>query len=331
MNRALLGLALAAMPAAAAWADSDLVPPPALNEKCVSLTAGSAPAPAYPRELNEAKRGGNFRVELEFRDAGSSPRMKVLEDDPVGPHPWLVDAVQDFVRGYRNTCMRPGDAPRKLRQEFDFVPNEGRKVSWTIPAVASGAAAGLARECIAHVGPDRRPYYPTGAARRDVSVRVVASFEFRELNAPPIVTLVTPVRREDVAESVRRFAEGYRLKCGSVPVLATQSYNFRMEGAPVYALADTTLRTFLTMTRNVLDRPVFFDLDRMGCPFDVRLGYWQPFRRNRVGEVGAPRVERRAFLDWLAGLQLQLSDERAADVAGDELTIAVPCGKVDLS
>lgn len=46
--------------------------------------------------------------------------------------------------------------------------------------------------------------------------------------------------------------------------------------------------------------------------------------------VGKPVAARRPFLDWLEGLTLDLKPQQQALVLGDEFTLTVPCGTLDL-
>jgi hypothetical protein len=77
-----------------------------------------------------------------------------------------------------------------------------------------------------------------------------------------------------------------------------------------------------------LPQPVYFDTSKMGCPFDVRVSHMQPYLPNWVGEVDSANPERRAFLEWLASLQLRVTPPHR--ILGDIFTVSVPCVIVDL-
>ena len=331
MNWRAFALIFIATLATKVWAaESGLEPLPIANDDCVKLLPTADRQPAYPAEAYDLRRGGTVRIEMEFRDSQSAPRVKVLSH-PDSPTGWaLADSVEKFARMYRHGCAKPGDAPARIEQEFRFVPNDGRKVMWTSPAASPDVADTASQDCVTHEGLLSKPEFPFEAVRASASTRIVAKFEFLALNEPPTVSLLVPGTLPQFGESVRKFAAGYRLHCGTPPVRAVQTFDFLMSGQPFFVLQDACLKSFLGLTTNAFAKPVFFDLDGMGCPFDVRLRYWQPYFRNRVGEIGVSRPERRVFLDWLAGLQLNISPRIAPQVAGGEMTITVPCGKIDL-
>ena len=83
--------------------------------------------------------------------------------------------------------------------------------------------------------------------------------------------------------------------------------------------------------RGLRQQRVSFDFNTMNCPFEVTLAYRQPYRRNRVGQVGEPHPARQALLEWLAGLELNLPDTTLDAVWGDEVTLTVPCTKINLT
>ena len=333
--KALVVALLALAAAARCWAaDPGLMPLPAANDGCVKRVPGAPERPEYPRDLYDAKVGGWVRLELEFTGPETEPRIRSLDPLRTDATRWLVDAAERFAKSYRHTCMKAGDPPVRVRQDFDFAPNDGRKVAWTVPQFSADAPAG-AREvlfnCVRQGEPGSKPYFPRlGGAARATSARVVVQLAFKQLHEPPEVMVLVPGSRVEFTESVLRHVREYRMTCGTPPLVGIQSFTFNGPDEQRVGLSDAPLPKFLAGTRNALHRPVFFDLDRMGCPFEVRMRYWQPYFRNAVGEIGTPHPERRAFLDWLAGLQLDLNEPLASRVAGDELTISVPCGKIDL-
>ena len=93
------------------------------------------------------------------------------------------------------------------------------------------------------------------------------------------------------------------------------------------------LRRYRGLLRSIkgLDKAtVYFDFGRMGCPFDLRVSFWQPLSGNRVGEVGVVHPERRHFIEWLQRQQLDLDSRSRNQVLGQSLTVSVPCGVLDL-
>jgi outer membrane biosynthesis protein TonB len=309
---------------------SPLTPAPKPNERCVTRLPGAPATPEYPEAAFKAKEGGTVRIEMDFVDSQSAPRVRTLE-----VHGKVADsleaAAEKFARDYRHSCIKPGDAPVTVTQDLVFVPNDGRKVVWTEASRVSLREAAPV-DCVRHLAPETQPEFPRRAARDGKSGRVVLELIFDKPGTEPRTRVLATGPRPEFAQSASEWARGYRLTCGEQPVHATQTFIFHLDGTPYpsYTLTDTDLKTFVRATRNALARPVYFDLNSMGCPFDVRMQYWQPFFRNAVGEVGELRAERAALLDWLAGLEFDIDNTRASGVAGEQLTITVPCGKIDL-
>ncbi|MRD46936.1 hypothetical protein GHT07_06585 [Caenimonas koreensis DSM 17982] len=317
----LLGLALCAT---AANAQTGLVADVEPYAQCLTSTEGPGARPVYPEGLYARKEGGRVVVEMEFSAPGQAPRVKVLGDAADAD---FVDAVKRHAGQLRVPCMQPGVLV-KLQQEFVFVPNDGRKVSWTTPE--AGPSAGYRRECITRIDSASKPEMPRRAAREGHTGAVIARIAFDGLNTEPTVTLAYAGPHRELAETVVDYAKGYRLTCGGPKLSAMQSFVFRFSDSATTVLRDTTLVNFLRGVRNAAATPVFFDLNTMSCPFEVRLNYWQPASPNRVGEIGASVQARRPFLDWLATLRIKADTDIEAGVIGDSLTISVPCGKIDL-
>lgn len=328
----LAATAFACLLAGPALAQGDLRAGPASNESCVKLLPGAPVSPTYPAEKFDAKQGELVRVELEFVDAASPPRVRPDPRPRVDYSKLFFEAIEQFARSYRNTCMKPGDPPVRILQDFSFTPNDGRKVTWTVPLEGEkpGQDEKVSAQCVTHLKPGSKPEFPARAFNAQVSGRVVVQLEFQSLNQPPKARLPVPPVRRDLGQAVMDWVEGYRLTCGETPLKAFQVFSFIGDSSKRPVLRDAQLLPFLGGTRNFRERPVYFDLNSMGCPFDARLRYWQPYLRNEVGEVGPSRAERRTFLDWLAGLQLNIDDRTAAELAGEEMTITIPCGTVDL-
>jgi hypothetical protein len=54
------------------------------------------------------------------------------------------------------------------------------------------------------------------------------------------------------------------------------------------------------------------------------------FARNEVRKLESSQPWRRPFLDWLAGMTLNFDDKTNLHIAGQDMTISVPCGALDL-
>ncbi len=94
-------------------------------------------------------------------------------------------------------------------------------------------------------------------------------------------------------------------------------------------LRDMTLREFLGAAAE-FPKPVYFDLNQMGCPFDLRVAYMQPHEKNVVEELETANPARQAFIDWLSSLKLRVSDNQLSQIFGQSFNVSVPCGSVDL-
>ncbi|ROZ64429.1 hypothetical protein [Ramlibacter sp. WS9] len=280
----------------------------------------------YPEEAYKRKEGGTVNIEMEFATQDLAPKIKVHSGEASVE---LVSAVHEYALRLRLPCAKSHEPAVRLEQEFVFVPNDGRKVAWTIARSPSGTPK--IAHCVQHLEPGSKPIYPSKAGREGRQGSVLANVLFTAVNEKPQVTFPDPSPYPELAEAVRRFAEDYRLTCwDGKPLLAFQQFNFRMDDGEKKLLKDISLLTFVRAARNATAMPVFFSLDGMGCPFDVRLRYWQPIYRNEVGEVGSEVPARRAFLDWLSTLVLDLPAKSQNAILGDTMTVSVPCGKIDL-
>ncbi|WP_395686749.1 hypothetical protein [Caenimonas koreensis] len=299
---------------------------PAVDVSCLTSLDGPAARPVYPEGMYALKQKGLVRVAMEFTGPDTAPTLKSISQDDEA----FLPAVRRHVERLRLPCMKPGSPPAQLSQEYVFVPNDGRKVAWTSPELKAGDGASPGLACVAHVVPGSKPEMPRRAIRENHEGSVIGLVRFTGKGVEPEVSLAYPGPYAELAATVVEFMKGYRQTCDAPPFVAKQMFQFRIEPSERIVLRDTTLASFLRGASNATAVPVYFDLDGMKCPFDVRLEYWQPTARNRVGEVGEPVAQRRPFLDWLSTLKIRMSADVEAKVLGDSLTVSVPCGKVDL-
>lgn len=311
--------ALGAVPARAA----EMVATPSAQLRCLARAPGKEAPLAYPVRSLAAKEGGTVRVDMTFEAPEAAPRV----DIPMAQisHAALVEAVQAYIGGYRMPCVER-NAPVRVSQDFVFTPNDGRKVVWTTPVEAG--ASEQTPECLTHVERHSQPRWPLQMRNRNG--KVLLRMEFKAPDEPPMIHVVARDTYDEFPAPAREWAAGLRMPCMKRPFTAIQVYNFRFEGARQVALRDMPLKTFLGATRDLTQVPVFFDFQTMRCPFEVRMKYFRPFEANKVGELEGSVPERRPFLDWLSGLTLDLKPDVQNLVLGDELTIAVPCGTLDL-
>jgi hypothetical protein len=310
--------------------DFEVVSEEAKIAACLSPSPDRATRLEYPPQSFASKAGGTVKVEMLFVAPDQPPELTVDDDNVVRE---LSDAVRAHVAQFRLPCLAPG-ASLRLKQEYVFTPNDGRKVIWSQPRGA--AASGTAKTCVTHLGPDARPRWPSGLRNtvgrtQSDSAAVLVQMTFTAADKPPEVVVIGRDPENLFAPSVVSWVSGYRMPClQDRPVVTRQLFRFRMDGGSTTVLRDVPLQTFLRHTKNASRLPVYFDFTSMGCPFDVRLNYQQPHGRNIVGEIEGSNPARRPFLDWLSGLVLDLRAREENAVLGDSMTISVPCGTLDL-
>lgn len=297
--------------------------PDASPTECLTTITGS---PVYPKNELALKQEAIVRVRLVFSGPDAAPKATVFHN--LGPGSFS-SAVLEHVAGYRLPCMLAGAAPVVATQEFRFTFDE-RKVFYGGLRDEPGRTRAIA--CL--TGDQRRPEYPRDLNGSPPHGNVIVKLRFSNASDEPAATFLTDagsrVLRRAVLDHVRR----YRMPCLTAsdrPFEAMQTFSFRLEGEQQYALRDLTLQQLV----DGLDKPeqqhVRFDFSTMACPFDVRLGLYQPFAKNVVGEVERSDPNRREFIEWLKGLALKLPDAAARHVIGESMTVSVPCGKLDLT
>jgi len=320
----LAGWALACSVAAHA-ADESLAPSAAVS--CLTPLPEQRTKVVYPPDLLLRKDEGTVSVELTFTAADRPPSIKVLDDNP--PYDALAAVVREHVETFRVPCMKAGDPPVKLRQDYVFIANDGRKVMSSDPRDMADDARKERWSCLKHVQGETRPAYTTSMRRDDIEGNVYVRLRFTGPDVPPEITVLASSHSK-LAHSMREYAEGLRLPCVTAePVEWRVMYHYRLDGGRRTVLKDLTLMNLLRASKPPLP-PAYFDFNTMGCPFDVRLSYFQPHSRNGVQQIENVHAARQPFLDWLAGLTLKLSERENTAVLGDTLTVSVPCGKLDL-
>jgi hypothetical protein len=326
MWRALAAaVALTLLSAGVAAQTTSLAPSKALG--CLAPAESERGKPEYPLKLLQRQEGGTVSVELEFDAPDQPPKMRLI-DDQVGDA--LVESVEAFVKRLRVPCMAPEDGQVKLRQQYKFDPVDGRKAVSARSTDPDEPRRAAQLACLRRGEPGRLPDYPIGALDDGQSGRVLVRLRFTRPDSPPAVQVLAAPRRGSFELSVRDYAAGYRLPCQSGgPVELLQLYEFKMSDRADRHLKDMQLLTLLRMAVEV-PRPAHFDLDAMRCPFDLRLGYYQPYAENDVAQLDTADTEREPLMRWLAKIALKLPEDLNMAVLGDRATVHVPCGKIDL-
>jgi hypothetical protein len=240
-------------------------------------------------------------------------------------------SVLDFVASYRVPCLNP-EQPSALRQEFVFVPHDGRPV--TMFATRDEQALRIARlqRCVTQPEPRTLPEYPPQLVLSEVQTTVVLRLAFTGPTAEPAITVLNDGGSVLFPRAVRKHADGYRMPChdGAGPAEIIMTYVFMVSGAQRLILRDMPLVNLLGSVKGIRSANVFFDFSTMGCPFDLRFRLLQPYAPNEVGEVGPTHPDRAHFLDWLSRQQLELRPSDINALIGQHALVNVPCTVLDL-
>ncbi len=304
------------------------VEPKASVFACLQQAAVDRGSLAYPSDAVDRKESAVVRVRLTFSSSGTAPAVDVLYNSG---RPAFADVVRDHVKTYRLPCLTAQAAPASATQEFQFVPGDGRKVVWSAPRPDSDPDDEAVAACLKTKGP--RPDYPRRALQEGLQGTVLARMTFTAPDAEPLTEIVFDGGSAVLANAVKTYIRDYRLPClapSRAPVTGFQQFAFVLTNEENFVLKDVTLKQFLGAVEGLDKHRVRFDLNTMACPFEVRFKLYQPYMPNAVGEIGTSDPNRREFLEWLKTASLKLPPNAKRQVIGDSMTIAVPCGVLDL-
>ena len=319
-------LASAASVSFAQAGDMMSAPSPALE--CMTPAPDQRGRPEYPEAVYRLREGGVVKVELVFAEPHLAPTVTI--ESATGADA-LIESVRRHVERFRVPCLASGQAPVRLRQHYVFIPNDGRKVTWSTPVDEADRAREERIRCITRPDGNERPSYPDKSRAREEEGNVYVRLRFVAPDRAPQVTMLDKGSHSVLAREVDAFAQGYRMPClRGEPIEANWLFRFVLDPGQRTVLRDATLLQFLRAVRNPGREPVYFDFMTMACPFDVRLTYFRPFAPNRVGEVGSHDPARRPFLDWISTLELDLTGRDHNAVIGGTMSVSIPCGKLDL-
>lgn len=302
---------------------------PSLAAQCLAPAAAERGQPEYPADLLERKDGGVVKLELVFTAPDRAPVVRVLDENA---DPKFLRSVRAHVAQFRVPCMTAGAEPARLVQTYVFTPNDGRTVMASAPRDADEAQRRLRYRCLQRIVPGVRPDYPLNALRADEQGTFLVRLRFAGATAEPEAVFLDADRSPRLRGAVTDFVKGYRLPCmDAEPVELDVLFSFLIQGGARTRLKDSTLRGFLgDVDPSTLSMPVYFDLDSMACPFDVRLRYQRPHAKNEVLEVDNSNPARQPLLDWLSQMSLRLPADTNRRVLGETMTVSIPCGKIDL-
>ncbi len=304
------------------------IEPKASAVACLQLSTGDRAPLAYPSDVPDRKESAVVRVKLTFKSADAGPAVDVLYNSG---RPGFEAVVRDHVKAYRLPCLTAQSAPVSAMQEFQFVPGDNsRKVIWNEPRPDADPDDEMIAACLTTKG---HPAYPRRALQDGLQGTVVVRMTFKEPDAAPLTEIVFDGGSAVLANAVKANVRDYRLPCllpSRVPVTGFQQFAFRLSNDENFVLKDVTLKQFLGGVDGLEKQRIRFDLNTMACPFDVRFKLYQPYMPNAVGEFGTSDPNRREFLEWLKTVSLKLPSDAKRQVIGDSMTIAVPCGILDL-
>ena len=333
---ALAGLTLAGLCAGAhAQAQPSVSLIASSAARCLAPTSADEVAPVYPADELRMKRGSSVDVSLTFDSPTSAPsvkfngsRMAGALDDP------FYDAVTTYARHLRVPCMAADSAPVTLRQVFDFVPNDGRKVAWTAAVDEGDAVRTKSLGCLLYpTGSDADIDYPMQMLRQRREATVVARVRFVAADRAPEVDVLDDGGDKSFAAPIPFYVAHMRLPCmQGGPIDTFVHFRYRIDVGPAQrrVLNDVDLRTFLASVKPIAAGSAYFDTNAMKCPFDIRLKLEQPYEPNVVEELDEDVPARHAFLDWIARQQLNLGPKPPNDLLDQPMNIHVPCATIDL-
>ena len=311
---------------------------PSAEARCLTLRAGVEPQPQYPFKAWKEQLAGRVKVELVFSSPDDRPKVNVqlaLSDgsrdgsSDSDTRRLFVDAVQEHVRNYRVPCLPSNSAPARLVIDYVFKP-DSQRVTWQAPQDADVERRGRLLACLAHPERDKPPAYPIDAQRRNLQGRVLVSMTFNAPDQAPVLEVFARPAMQDLASVVQPWVARFRMPCHEgAPIATSVVFQFRLDGDS-YGFKPLGLVQFMRMVKGISKQRLQFDLNTMGCPFDLKLVYRQPFMPNSVNELDNRNPERHPLMRWLASAELEAPARSLDSVFGDSTVITVPCARIDI-
>lgn len=293
---------------------------------CMTLTDKNARV-EYPEFAFARKEGGVVPVELIFRAPNEAPEVKVTNDTAYYE---MIRAVERYVVRFRMPCMEVGDPPVTIKQSYVFQPNDGRKVMASASTDTADEARNTLLACMTHVNPGSIPDYPKISRRNGEQGKFFVEMRFTSPDKPPELKWLAANKSIPMRASIEKFVEGYRNPCLKSEQLTTKKlFSFQIQYEERFALKDSTLKTLIRSAREV-PQPAYFDFNTMGCPFDLRMKYFRPYASNSVKELESSNPARAPLLNWLSMVTLKLREDDNIANLGNEFTLTIPCGQLDL-
>jgi len=271
------------------------------------------------------------RIRLRFISADQAPTVDITYNS--GDESF-ARVVREFVVNYRLPCLSPAAGAVEATQEFQFVSRGPEPlVVFGPPRSRFRTITDLDAECLAPVKNAAPPDYPADARNRGVVGTVVVLVKFLSAEAEPEVKVLYDAGNLLLANAVRNAVRKYRLPCmkaGEPPMSGMQSFRFTLGEAESQLQPNVTLIQLAAMVKDVTAQKVRFDLNTMGCPFELKFSPYRPYIANRVSELAASDPNRRELLEWLRNVTLDISPQAMKTVIGNSTTVSVPCAVIDL-
>lgn len=313
-----------ALPTTARASDIGLARSPALE--CLTVAAGATGQPDYPPAHLEKKEGGTVRVELEFNDPAEAPAVRLVARTG---HNALNEAVANYVTRFRVPCMNKADGPVTLVQQYVFDPDGAARAVADKMRDRADVQRNRQMGCLVHKW-GSAPDYPPDALKAEHESNLIVRMRFSASDQPPVPDFLWGAERHSMREAVTKHIAGWRLPClSSTSLDVVILYKFAMRRPADDYLRDMDLVQLVANARSV-PRPAYFDFDKMGCPFKLRMEYGQPFRDNNVWQGSSPVAARKPFMAWLEGLTLNFDKATSGKVFGSKFIVTVPCGRLDI-
>lgn len=294
---------------------------------CLTMAEGAASKPDYPEFYIKRKEGGKVKVQLDFAQPDAAPAVTLLSKTQ---HPELNDIIEDYVKRFRVPCMKAANGPVRLTQQYVFDPDGAARVVAAPTRDADDAERLEQLSCIKTAAGHGRPRYAQEALRNEQTGTFIVKMQFHAADQPPALSFLAAPASRSLRESVSEYAAGLRMPClRSKPVELIYSFIFSLEGDSRKILRDTRIDKLVGGARK-LQRPAYFDFNKMACPFDLRMQYLQPFSRNQIQQLDSALDAREPLMDWLESLTLDVDGPTSASIYGSTMLITVPCGKIDI-
>lgn len=302
------------------------------RERLACLTDDAALLPKLPPLSADDRRRARLRLQLEFTRPDAAPTVKTLRASGDAD---FQERVLRYVSSYRLPCLRANDRPILAIQEFDLAAQRG--VPIPTPSLAPEDV------CLSPVGPP--PMRPDLLSEGQgvlpsMALRVQLRF-YGDGSNPPEVSVLASNATPRLQRQFINHLKTYRLACrktGDPDLIVSQGFQISFsDSRSPWPREKVPLGDFLGMVDGIENINSYFDLNSMGCPFELDFTLWQPaMKRNEIADPNRKSnpfsMDRVPLRDWLASLPIKIGKPSASEhLLGTGFKISVPCGVLDLS